>query len=596
MHLFGKRKSKLEAAINNATVDVRAYERLYDAFSKHPEAPSEAFQYVVHSIVSKQPQKEPRLRDRILSTNKGSSNSSSRGSKSHVSRSGSVNKISKAHRGNIGSDPEVYKSLAYLTVLHGIVWSYPREMAPLLKEQDTSALLVKFISSTFIPITVRETMLCMVSNWCILFKEDIGARLNMEGVVDTIKEKTGLSPLWQLLPIPPVSYEQAGWPYPPPNNANTASNPNTSHYNCSQLPAGPQAQGSISLVTLPHSTDNHQQQQPYHPGAFENASMDPVFLSQQRELMKSLNSNPHNDSNTAFGNESVEVAPEFIAHMLSSSSELTSMCDILTETLIALNVEEDPSENAIVTDMVDEVKERKSSLANFISMLGPNHVDIISKLTETSDRVDRCQWLFDKTQNSHNEWKAIQESLKTSAAEGLHRIVIEDESGGSSSSAAIYSPIPLPYNAGGRQAESSQATARLMAVAVSESSLTSSSTATGFSSNSTGTINADAAATATTASALAAVPSSSGESTNHRQANTPFNCEHVTNQHQDAASSSNNAQPENVQEMSSKARGKMADPTGAGDDDSNWGYYDNNSNSYGGYRSGGSTFDNSYHR
>ncbi|KAJ1667167.1 hypothetical protein EV178_001660 [Coemansia sp. RSA 1646] len=465
------------------------------------------------------------------------------------------------------TNPEIHKSLAYLTVLHGIIWSYPREMIPLLRDPDTNTLLLKFIMSTFIPITVRETLLCMVSNWCILFKDDTASRLNLESVVDTAREKTNLKPVWQLLPIPALTHEQPGWSYPPlATNPVPLRNPNEYQFNQSLTQNNHQhyAQGSIPQVTIPQSSGLHQQQpQPYDP----NGAVDPIFLSQQQALMESMRMNRNaSEDNT-------NISPEFIEHMVSSSNEVTSMCDVLTETLIALDVEEDPTQNAIVTDMVDEVQKRKASLINFIEMLGPENVDVLSRLTATTDRVDRCRWLFDKTQNSHNEWKAIQESLKTSAAEGMRGgVFIGDEIGGSSSSAA-YSPIPQPpYVLDKPQGESSRAMANILAATAPASSLSSSSSsiATGFESRSASPVRL--------AMSTSADFAHQGKQKQHQQdepAN--FSIEHLID-HQEAPTSATDT---SMQKMSSKAKGKMVDLMDT-DDIAGWeNYYNNNTSKNG---------------
>ncbi|KAJ2890364.1 hypothetical protein IWW38_004177, partial [Coemansia aciculifera] len=158
MPLFGKRKPKLGAAISDAAGDARAYDKLYDAFSKHPDAPAETLEYVMENVVAKQQPKEPKLRNRLLPHSSKSSSPESSGGAGNINR-----------------------SISYLTVLHGVVWSFPREMSMLFADPDTGALLYKVITSTYIPVTVRETLLCMVSNWCILFRESVGARLNLEG-------------------------------------------------------------------------------------------------------------------------------------------------------------------------------------------------------------------------------------------------------------------------------------------------------------------------------------------------------------------------------------------------------------------------------
>ncbi|KAJ2663319.1 hypothetical protein IWW48_001421 [Coemansia sp. RSA 1200] len=536
-------------------------------------SPTEAFQYVIQCVVSKQTfQWDTKLRTRLLSTNRGSNGSAG----GDANRSGIVRKTSISMPNAPSTNPEIHRSLAYLTVLHGIVWSYPREMVPLLQDPDTNALLLKFITSTFIPITVRETLLCMVSNWCILFKEDTASRLNLESVVDNVKEKTNLRPVWQLLPIPPLTHDQPGWAYPPPTTTKTTTdstsprntNEHISAQNRSLDTLGAAAQGSIPVVTLPQaSSDVHlqqQQQQSYDPNS---GTIDPIFLSQQRALIESAQMSRN------VSEDNTEVSPEFIKHMDASSEEVISMCDILTETLISLDVQEDPTENAIVTDMVDDVKKRKTPLINFIEMLGPENVDVLSKLTAATDRVDRCLWLFDKTQNSHNEWKAIQESLKTSVTEGMRGVYLDEGDGAGSSStsaaaaiAAALSSISQPY-ASESQGESSKALASMLAATTSATSLSTSSVATGFESHGISPVQFPEAMS---------MPMPD-ESLYHRQQQQQQQQQQIAPliDFQDAPAS---AIDTNTHQMSSKAKGKMVDLMDSGDADGWEGYYNNNSN------------------
>ncbi|KAJ2581615.1 hypothetical protein GGH95_001986, partial [Coemansia sp. RSA 1836] len=443
--------------------------------------PAETLEYVMENVVAKQ-QKEPKLRSRLMPHSSKSS--------SEVAASG------------------IGRPIAYLTVLHGVVWSFPHEMASLFKDPETSALLYKVITSTYIPVTVRETLLCMVSNWCILFRESLGARLNLEGVVDTIKETINLRPSASLLRAPPTVREQAGWPYP---MTITPHSPLGIAYN---------VQGNMFL--------------PQNAVPRQQPTMDPVFLSQQRELAnpQTADSGARPRDRAPNGQESSDLAPEFIAHMEKSAQELRSLCDILTETLVSLNVEEDPSENLVVGDMVAGVKNRKAALLNFISMLNASHEALLSTLTEVADCADRCLWLYDKTINSHNEWKAIQESLKTSAAEDARM-------------RAVNSAL-RPY-AEQCQPESSMSAARLYAAA-SSAAANGSSDAVGGSDK-----NSREVPIATSASNT----SYSDDLYNSRSAS------HVPS----------------TQGMSSKAKGKMADiPSNTGSAD-----WDNHGSDHGAY-------------
>ncbi|KAJ2188376.1 hypothetical protein EV181_002235, partial [Coemansia sp. RSA 532] len=236
-------------------------------------------------------------------------------------------------------------------------------------------------------------------------------------------EKVNLIPVQRLLPVPPVERRQEGWHYP--------SNDPPEMLHLQQV----HTHGSMPALT---NTRN----QGLSPGSatFNTGSVtDPVFLSQQRELMESFTGTrtPTRPRVGSFPSTDNTITPEFTEHMLSSARELSSLCDMLTETLISLNVEEDPTTNPVVKDMMGDVKKRKDALGNFVGMLGQNHMETLARLTETVDSVDRCLWLYDKTINSHNEWKAIQESLVTS---NIHeqRAMADDEAYDEASLAARY--------------------------------------------------------------------------------------------------------------------------------------------------------------
>ncbi|KAJ2719799.1 hypothetical protein GGI07_004994 [Coemansia sp. Benny D115] len=102
---------------------------------------------------------------------------------------------------------------------------------------------------------------------------------------------------------------------------------------------------------------------------------DIVFISQQQEILNSIKPNPQSQlhtqtpqwpsaptqnsyatANSPSGDK--QLSSEFIAHMELSAQELKGICDMLTETLIALNIEEDPVANPVVQDMLSEVKQR----------------------------------------------------------------------------------------------------------------------------------------------------------------------------------------------------------------------------------------------
>ncbi|ORX74754.1 hypothetical protein DL89DRAFT_22307 [Linderina pennispora] len=318
----------------------------------------EAFEYVISNIV-----------DREQST---SSNSNSNGSKL-LSRMGGGG--ARSHQ----PVNEVNRSLAYLAVLQGIVVSYPRHMKPLFKDKIVADVLFKTIVQSEAPVTVRETLLCMVSNWCILYSESLSARGALEGIVDKVNERSSLTPTIGLLPRPAITLRQEGWKYPPkrPGLVPTGHTFDFGQYSPNYMP---QPYPSPQLMQSP----NHIPPRPYpSPQLMQFAPSPPTSPHQPRQF----------------------------------ASELKSLCDMLTETLISINVEEDPRANAIISEMMKDMDQKKSAVANFVTMLSEDRVDLLQLLTSAGDEVGRVHWLFDNTLQAHNEWRAIQESLKTQAAE-----------------------------------------------------------------------------------------------------------------------------------------------------------------------------------
>ncbi|KAJ2799545.1 hypothetical protein H4R21_003510 [Coemansia helicoidea] len=504
MPLFGKRKPRLDALIADAAADARAYDRLYEGVPLHQNAAKEAFQCVIQSVVVK-PAKENRLRGRLLPTKGG--------------RGGGAG-------GGHSSDPAIRQSVAYLTVLHGVVWSFPYTMNVLFTDQETCMLIQKFILSVAIPLTVRETMLAMVSNWCVLYRPSLRARINLENIVDLVEAKVNLRPVARLLPVPPYTLEQKGWQYP-------AAPGREIH-----------AHGSMPALAGRHG--GALQSPEAAAAAFSaGAQLDSVFLSQQHELMNSYASRnslqlarPASLTQAADAAATSIITPEFMAHMEKTAQELVSLCDMLTETLISLDVEEDPSANGVVKDMMADITRRKHAHVNFVGMLGSEHIDALAKLTAATDSVDRCMWLYEKTLSSHNEWRAIQESLQSSAA--------RDPPG--SAAAASYSRAPAGF-AGSSQPESSRSAAWLIDMSSAAAGPSSAPAVASTSRAHLGSVRGGAIARADS--------SSSGSSAGPGGAAEPSLLQRIGEGSHTGAALRHPPSP--AHGMSSKARGKMAD-------------------------------------
>ncbi|KAJ1641881.1 hypothetical protein LPJ64_006214, partial [Coemansia asiatica] len=461
---------------------------------------------------------------------------------------------------NIGpsEDAAIVVSISYLTALHGLVWTFPRNMADVFSDPETGILLLSVISSTVIPVLVRQTLLCMISNWCVLYRESINARLNLESIVDTAKMKFGLRPQGRLLPDPPFTRGQEDWPYPTtrPESQQQQQASQQEQFSRSQIFANVPSMWDIRSLGRPAS-----QETTAAKAGTANSTASGPDISQKRSFLSSLRSSPQPtrpaisapsapsapsvpSAPSAARSES-QLTPEFVAHIERSVNELVSICDMLTETLISLNVEEDPSENAVVQDMTGEVKQRKTALFNFMSMLGSDAEATMIKLTSASDCADKCLWLYNKTLNSHNEWKTIQESLKTSAAQEARSQAL-DSTIRSVGSARSY----LNQSEDAYAAESSRSMARLLAAASSapSPSFTTAGGAPSPAASATGSLSAINRTSATSASGPVSGYPTNGHSTPVRQ------------------------------EMSSKAKGKMAeDPLQPSTDSQDWDYHNDDS-------------------
>ncbi|KAJ1933270.1 hypothetical protein FBU59_006085, partial [Linderina macrospora] len=386
----------------------------------------ESFEYVISNVVDRE-----------------HGNTNSNGSKL-LSRMGG--------NGTRGHQPvnEVSRSLAYLAVLQGIVMSYPRHMKPLFKDKMVADVLFKTIVQSEAPVTVRETLLCMVSNWCVLYSESLGARAALEGVVDKVNERSSLTPTAGLLPRPAIILRQEGWKYPPkrpgliPTGHTFDLGQQSPNYIPQPYPSPQLMQSPTHMAGRPYPSPQLIQFEPgtptspYQPRQFASAPVtphnqhtfedsathvDPVVAAQQQAIYEAqqLSMAPNDAMLPPYERPSsrdrIVLSYDFLQHMETSGQELKSLCDMLTETLISINVEEDPRGNAIISEMMKDMDQKKSAVTNFITMLSDDRVDLARLLTSASDEADRVHWLFDNTLQAHNEWRAIQESLKTQAAE-----------------------------------------------------------------------------------------------------------------------------------------------------------------------------------
>ncbi|KAJ1955955.1 hypothetical protein EC988_001596 [Linderina pennispora] len=341
MPLFTGKKGKLQQTINDAADDPGEYNNVYSMFARQPDSAAISFNHIMSSVSDKD-------------------------SGGLLSRIGGGRK-----KRGVDSD-DVERLIDLLAVLQGIVMTYPRHMLPIFKDRSRTTVILRTICSTSVPLAVREALLCMVSNWCVLYFESPSAKANLEAVVDRVRERVQMQPKQNALPRPAVTHEQEGWTYPQVRTPSEANFPPD---------------------VLARALEN--------PG--------PLVEQQQREAIEEAL--PEDKSQLQ---ERIVLTDTLIKHMEGSAQELQSLCSMLTENLVALNVEEDPRSNAIVSELMKDVDERSATINNYMGMLGDeDRVEILAKLSASIDEASRVHWLVDNSVAAHKEWRATQESSKS---------------------------------------------------------------------------------------------------------------------------------------------------------------------------------------
>ncbi|KAJ1931342.1 hypothetical protein FBU59_006742, partial [Linderina macrospora] len=116
-------------------------------------------------------------------------------------------------------------------------------------------------------------------------------------------------------------------------------------------------------------------------------------------------------------------------HMENSAQELQGLCSMLTENLVALNVEEDPRCNVVIGEMIKDIDERSATINNYMGILAKEHMEeTLAKLTASIDETSRVHWLMDNSVASHKEWRAAHEMSKQSPSLDLGELAGEGSS------------------------------------------------------------------------------------------------------------------------------------------------------------------------
>ncbi|KAJ2855141.1 hypothetical protein J3B02_002316, partial [Coemansia erecta] len=110
---------------------------------------------------------------------------------------------------------ETLKCIGILKVLHGIVLSFPFEMAQVLEEKTNGGKLLKLVHSQFIPLDIRLVLVTLASRWYVCLSANPQAQKNLAVIVDSFFSDTGLLPTVSFLPKTPSKVRRAvGVEYP----------------------------------------------------------------------------------------------------------------------------------------------------------------------------------------------------------------------------------------------------------------------------------------------------------------------------------------------------------------------------------------------
>ncbi|KAI9505877.1 hypothetical protein BX070DRAFT_250747 [Coemansia spiralis] len=334
--MFKISRIKLRHAMQDAARDHEAYNKVYNLFAKRADSgsPEDTLDAALKPIEESWMQK----RDKRL----------------RQDGQGDMEHFSSGISHNMPND--VKRQIALLQVLHGIVLSFPFEMASMLGDRQNASRLHYCTVTKTVPTDIRMVLVALASRWCVLFMDNPKAFKSMAFIVDGFFQEHGRLPGLSFLPSAPDAIRiQASWRYP-----SMVPKPNDAAYMYIPL----QAQQQIGLQK------------------YDSVSRQTILAEQQAALSQL---SPHSPQ---------EATPELLGRMDSCSQELTALSSMLIENLASLPVDEDPRNNDIVRDMMREVDRLYEIVSNYILVLSHAHDDVAGKLDAAIEEARRGQWMF----------------------------------------------------------------------------------------------------------------------------------------------------------------------------------------------------------
>ncbi|KAJ2398735.1 hypothetical protein GGI23_003065, partial [Coemansia sp. RSA 2559] len=257
---------------------------------------------------------------------------------------------------------EIKRLVALLQVFHGIVLSFPAEMAGTLGDRKQASRLNRCTQATSVPMDVRMVLVALAARWCVLFASAPKPCKSMGYIVDSFYQSFGKFPGLSFLPSAPlIVRRQKDWQYPP---SVCRANDTGFMYMPIQVQEQLQKQRESLYSAVSRATVGTEQQ-----AAISQISL---ILPRKQE----------------------EVTVELLERMESRSQELTALSSMLVDNLVSLPADENPIENDVIRDIRHEVSRLYEIVSNYISVLSPEHTVSMRRLKAAIEEARRSQWLY----------------------------------------------------------------------------------------------------------------------------------------------------------------------------------------------------------
>ncbi|KAJ1886945.1 hypothetical protein LPJ81_006606, partial [Coemansia sp. IMI 209127] len=236
---------------------------------------------------------------------------------------------------------EIKRLVALLQVFHGIVLSFPAEMAGSLGDRKQASRLNRCTQATSVPMDLRMVLVALAARWCVLFAGTPMPCKSMGYIVDSFYQSFGKFPGLNFLPSAPlIVRRQEGWQYPPSV--------------CRANDTG--------FMYMP--TQVREQLQKQRESLYSAVSRTSVGTEQQAAISQISLILPRKQE---------EVTVELLERMESRSQELAALSSMLVDNLVSLPADENPIENDVIRDIRHEISRLYEIVSNYISVLSPEH-------------------------------------------------------------------------------------------------------------------------------------------------------------------------------------------------------------------------------